>query len=117
MISEGIFIASAWAQETANAAQAKPTGFAALLQSPMFPMLLILPVFYFLMLRPQQKQRAQHAAMVEGLKKGDEIVTSSGIHGKIYGVAENIITLEIADNIRVKMEKSQISSIKKPTTT
>lgn len=113
MILNGIFIASAWAQETSAAASAvKPSGLAGLLQSPMFPMLLILPLFYLLMIRPQQKQRSQHAAMIQSLKKGDEIITASGIHAKVHGVSDNIVTIEIADNVRVKIEKSQISSIK-----
>lgn len=76
------------------------------------PMVLVFGIFYLLMIRPQQKQRKQQQQMVGALKKGDEVVTTAGIHGKIHGVADNIITLEIADNIRIKLDKQQVASLK-----
>lgn len=79
------------------------------------PMIIVFGIFYFLMIRPQQKQAKKVRAMLEAVKKGDEIVTRSGIHGKIYGIADNIVTLEIADNVRIKMNKDQIGFVK-PTT-
>ncbi len=76
------------------------------------PMVLVFGIFYLLMIRPQQKQRKQQQQMVGALKKGDEVVTSAGIHGKIHGVADNIVTLEVADNVRIKLDKQQVASLK-----
>ncbi len=76
------------------------------------PMILVFVIFYFLLIRPQSKQRKQHQELLNTLKKGDEVVTSAGIHGKVHGVADNVVTLEIADNVRVKMDKQQITSVK-----
>lgn len=76
------------------------------------PMILVFVIFYFLLIRPQSKQRKQHQELVSNLKKGDEVVTASGIYGKIHGVADNIVTVEIADNVRIKMDKQQIATVK-----
>lgn len=76
------------------------------------PMVLVFGIFYLLMIRPQQKQRKQHQLLVQNLKKGDEVITSAGIHAKVYGIADNFITLEIADNVRVKMDKQQVATVK-----
>lgn len=106
---EGIFISSVQAQET-NTAGTKPAqggGFQMFL-----PMILVFVIFYFLLIRPQSKQRKEHQKLIQNIKKGDEVVTASGIHGKITGVADNILTLEIADNVRIKMEKSQVATVK-----
>lgn len=79
------------------------------------PMIVVFAIFYFLMIRPQQKQAKKMRAMIEGLKKGDDVVTRSGIHGKIHGMAEGIITLEIAENVRIKMDKAQVGFVKQTT--
>lgn len=76
------------------------------------PMIIVFGIFYLLMIRPQAKQKKQHQQLVQNLKKGDEVVTTSGIHGKIAGVADNLVTLEIAENIRIKMDKQQIATVK-----
>ena len=71
---------------------------------------LMFAVFYFLLIRPQQKKMKDHKALIDALKKGDRVVTSGGIYGKITGVAENTITLEIADNVRIKIVKAQVGT-------
>ncbi len=76
------------------------------------PMLVVFAIFYFLMIRPQQKQVKKVKAMIEALKKGDDVVTRSGIHGKIHGIADGIITLEIAENVRIKLNKDQVGYVK-----
>ena len=76
------------------------------------PMILVFAIFYLLMIRPQQKQRKQHQALLGNLKKGDEVITASGIHGKVHGIAENIATIEIAENVRIKMDKQQVAVVK-----
>lgn len=76
------------------------------------PMLLVFAIFYFLLIRPQSKQRKLHQQLVQGLKKGDDVVTASGIHGKVTGVTDSIATLEIAENVRIKIEKQQVQTVK-----
>ncbi len=86
-----------------------PTG--GLLQA-LFPLLLMFLVFYLLLIRPQQKRVRQHKQLLANLKRGDEVVTSGGIHGKITGITENVVTLEIADNVRIKIQRDNISGLK-----
>jgi preprotein translocase subunit YajC len=72
------------------------------------PLILIFVVFYFLLIRPQQKKAKQHTAFLGQLKKGDDVVTSGGIHGKITGLTDTIITLEIADSVRIKVNRPSV---------
>jgi len=77
------------------------------------PFLLMFAVLYFLILRPQQKRMKEQQSMINALKQGDEIMTQSGILGKVTGITEKVLTVEIADNVRVKMLKSQVSQVLK----
>ena len=77
------------------------------------PMLLMFGVVYFMMLRPQQKKMKEHQQLIAALKHGDEIMTTSGILGKVTGITEKVVTVEIADNVRVKMLKSQVAQVVK----
>ncbi|MBI5503885.1 MAG: preprotein translocase subunit YajC [Deltaproteobacteria bacterium] len=86
-------------------AQAVPQG---LLQ--LAPMVLILGVFYLLLVRPQQQQAKAHEEFVRGLKRGDVVVTSSGLYGRIVDVRASDVTLEIASNVRVRYDRSKISA-------
>jgi preprotein translocase subunit YajC len=74
------------------------------------PLVLIFVVFYFLLIRPQQKKAKEHQAMVQRLSVGDECVTSGGILGKVIEVGDTFVTLEIADGVRIKVQKFQIGS-------
>jgi preprotein translocase subunit YajC len=76
----------------------------------LFPVLLIV-IFYFLLIRPQQKRQKEHKSMVEALKKGDEVVTSGGIFGKIAEVGDNFILLEAADNLQLKVQKQAVATV------
>jgi preprotein translocase subunit YajC len=81
---------------------------------------LILPIafiaiFYFLLIRPQQKRAKEHRDFLAGMEKGDEVVTSGGLHGKVTGITDKVVTLEIAPNVRVKVEKANIAG-RKPKT-
>ncbi len=105
---EGFWIQTVQAQENAAPATASKGGAFGMF----LPMILVFAIFYFLLIRPQAKQRKQHALLIQNVKKGDEVVTTSGIHGKITGVADSIITVEIADNVRIKMEKQQVATVK-----
>jgi preprotein translocase subunit YajC len=72
------------------------------------PLILLFIVFYFLLIRPQQKKAKTQKQFLENLKKGEEVVTSGGLYGKITGITNDTVTLEIAEKIRVKVLKSSI---------
>ncbi len=98
---------------------AQAQGGSASAQSPSFsffvPLILVFVIFYFLMIRPQKKQQQVRMKMLSELKKGDEVVTLAGIHGKITGVADKILTVEIADNLKIKIDREAIARIKQET--
>lgn len=96
------FISSAVAQDGA----AGGGGFMGLL-----PLLLIFAVFYFFLIRPQMKQAREHRQMVEALAKGDEVVTSGGMMGKITKLGDDHILLEIAANIEVRVQKHAVTAV------
>ena len=73
------------------------------------PLVLIIVVFYFFMIRPQIKKQKDQKKYVEELKKGDRVVTSSGIHGKIVEVGDITILIEVDNNVKIKFDKSAIS--------
>jgi preprotein translocase subunit YajC len=79
----------------------------------LMPIALIFIVFYFLLIRPQKKQQQEHAKMLDGLEKNDDVVTSGGIHGTIVNIQNDVITLRIDDNCRIKVQKNSISRLKK----
>lgn len=73
------------------------------------PFVLMFVVFYFLLIRPQQKKAKQHKTFLESLKKGDTVVTSGGIYGKITGITEDTVTMEIAEKVRVRVLKGAVA--------
>ncbi|MFZ4115740.1 MAG: preprotein translocase subunit YajC [Chthoniobacterales bacterium] len=75
------------------------------------PLLFIGIIFYFLLIRPQQKQRKQHEALITALKTGDKVVTSSGIHGIISNVKERTFLVKIADNVKVEIDKAAVAGL------
>ena len=79
----------------------------------------IILIFYFMIIRPQQKRQKERQQMVDSMKKGDKIVTAGGIHGTIVGVEDKTVLVQIADNVKVKIERSTVGNIMKeaePTT-
>jgi preprotein translocase subunit YajC len=78
------------------------------------PLILMFVIFYFLLIRPQQKRTKEHRQMISNLKKGDRIVTSGGIHGRITGMDDTTLTVEIADKVRVKVARGNVSSLAQP---
>ena len=97
-------ITNAYAQD--GAAPEGAAGIASFL-----PMILVFAVFYFLLIRPQQKQQKMHRQMVSDAKRGDQVVTASGIHGKIAAIDDSIVMLEVAEKIQIKMDKNFIQNI------
>jgi len=79
--------------------------------APILMMVVFIAIFYFLLIRPQQKKAKEHQAMVTKLSAGDEVVTSGGILGKIVEVGDSFVTLEIAPNVQIKVQKFQVTSL------
>jgi preprotein translocase subunit YajC len=73
------------------------------------PMLLIIVVFYFFMIRPQMKKAKDHKKFVEELKKGDKVITTSGIHGKIIEMNDSTFLIEVESGTKIRFEKSSVS--------
>jgi preprotein translocase subunit YajC len=89
-------------------------------QSPfgmLIPMAAIFLIFYFLLIRPQQRRQKEQDAMLAAIEKGDEVITSGGLHGKIVGTTDDTLTLEIAvlkgERVRVKVARSKIEAKQK----
>lgn len=79
-------------------------------QFGMLPLVVIFfAIFYFMIIRPQQKQQKDHKSWVDQLKKGDEVVTGGGVIGKVFLVAGDIVTLEVANNVKLRVMKAQIT--------
>lgn len=76
--------------------------------SPILMMALMFVVFYFILIRPQQKKAKEHTNMLNALQKGDNVVTRGGIIGKVSGVQDNIVTVELQEKVRVRVLKSYI---------
>ena len=76
------------------------------------PLMLIFLVFYFLIIRPQQNKIKEHNAMVNSIKKGDEVVTQGGLIGKISKVSEHEVTIDFGDNVSINAIKSTLASVK-----
>ncbi|MEO8242123.1 MAG: preprotein translocase subunit YajC [bacterium] len=93
-------------------AQAAAAGGAGSLIGNFLPLILIFGIMYMLLIRPQQKKMRDMKAMVEALRRGDQVLTSGGILGKVTKVAEDgIIEVEIADGVKVKVVKSTITQV------
>ena len=100
-----MFISEAWAQAAPAAA-----GGTDMLMS-IAPMVLIFIVFWFLLIRPQQKKAKEHRAMVQALKRGDRVVTNGGIYGQVTHVADDHLMVEIAEGVKIKLDRSAVSAI------
>lgn len=97
-------ISNAWAQGGAAA-----TTEGSLLS--LVPLVLIFVIFYFLLMRPQIKRAKEHKKMIEAVAKHDEIVTSGGLLGRVTKVDDNFLTLEIAQGVRIKLQKTSVASL------
>jgi len=98
-----LFISDAMAQTAGGAGTG---GFVSFL-----PMIALFVIFYFLLIRPQQKRQKEHKNMVAGLAKGDEIVTMGGVLGKITAVGENFVTVQVAENTEIKVQKMSVQAM------
>lgn len=96
------FISQAWAADAPP--QADPI-------MSFLPLILIFVVFYFLLIRPQQKRAKEHKTMVQGLKKGDWVVTNGGLLGKVTDLGENFAKLQISDGVEVKIQRAAVAAL------
>ena len=69
-------------------------------------------IFYFLLIRPQQKRAKQHRELVNNLKAGDTVVTAGGIHGKITAVEDTVVSLEVTNGVKIKMNRASITEVR-----
>lgn len=77
----------------------------------LIPLILIFVIFYFLLIRPQQKRMKEHRKLLDSLKRGDRVITAGGLYGTIVNIEGNVVTLELADKVRVKVNRNYISGI------
>ena len=77
------------------------------------PLIIIAVLFYFLLIRPQQKKQKEHQQLVASVKTGDKVVTAGGIHGIVANVKETTFLLKVADNVKIELDKSAITSVTK----
>jgi preprotein translocase subunit YajC len=98
-------ISQAWAQVGPGEAPSALLNFA--------PLVLIFVVFYFLLIRPQQQKAKEHRTMLANLRRNDEVITAGGLYGKVVTLTDRVVTLEIAPNVKVRVDRPQIASLAK----
>ena len=87
------------------------SGMAAFQQ--VIPLVAMFALFYFLLIRPQQKKAKAHKALLDSMKKGDNVITASGIHGQVSAVDNDLVILDVANNVTLRITKSYIATLKK----
>ncbi|MCE4513586.1 preprotein translocase subunit YajC [Xanthomonas hortorum] len=97
----------AQAQATGGAPAAGPMGSL----STFALTIILIAVMYFLMIRPQMKRQKEHKSLLEKLSRGDEVITSGGVAGVISDIGDNFITVEVADNVRIRVQKSAVGHV------
>lgn len=100
----GFFIGNAWAAGGSGGGEST-----ALMQ--LLPLVVLLVLFYFLLIRPQMKRSKEQRQMLASLSKGDEVVTNGGLVGRIAEVGDNFLELEVADSVKIKVQKQAVSSV------
>ena len=106
-----LFEGTAWAQAAAASPADSPSIVQQLMTGPGPVLAMVVAVMYFLVFRPQNKKAQEQAKMLSTLKRNDEVVTTGGIIGRIHEVGDKVLTLEIAPNVRIRVERSQISGM------
>jgi len=79
-----------------------------------FPLILMFVIFYFLLIRPQQKKAKEHREMLASLRKGDRVLTTGGLYGRIVDMDGDVLTLEVADKIQIKVNRGYIAGLVSP---
>ena len=100
----GFFISDAYAQGASPGAAGGGMSF-------IIMMVVLFALMYFMMIRPQQKRQKEHRAMLGALAKGDEVITTGGVAGRVEELGDAFVTVEIAASVKVKVQKSAISQV------
>lgn len=100
-----VYSFSSFANESSGSKSATPSTL-----EQLFPFIIFGLIFYILFIRPNQKKHKLHGDFLSKIKRGDEVLTNSGIYGKIEGLTDNFVILEVADNTRIRVVKSQIAT-------
>lgn len=103
-----LFSSVAWAQA---AAPAQPS-----MVEQLLPFLAIFAIFYFFIIRPQSKRQSQHRDFLSQMKRGDEVITTGGIFGRVEGLTDSFVTLEVSDGVRIRVLRSQVAGTAKEST-
>jgi preprotein translocase subunit YajC len=98
-----MFVTPAYAQAAGGGAAGGLIGFV--------PIILIFLIMYFLMIRPQQKKMKEHKAMIDALRRGDQVVTAGGLMGKVVKVEDDVIEVELAQNVKVRVVRNTIARV------
>jgi preprotein translocase subunit YajC len=101
-----VFISDAFAQSTGGAAAGGPSGLLSML-----PLVLMFVVLYFVMIRPQMKRQKEHRAMIDALAKGDEVVTSGGVLGRVTKLNESFVHVEVANGVELQVQRSAVVQV------
>jgi preprotein translocase subunit YajC len=91
-------------------AQADGGGAGGIFGSPIFFLVAMLLLMWALLIRPQQRKDKEHKAMLSQVEKGDAVITTGGLHGRVTGLADDVITVEIAPNVKVKLSRAAIAT-------
>jgi preprotein translocase subunit YajC len=100
-----------WAQDTGGAPAAAPSAGPGGMVVSFLPFVLIFVVFYFLLILPQQRKQKKHKALLEALKKGDRVLTTGGLLGTVAALNKDVVTIQVADNVRVKVRREYIAEL------
>ena len=104
----GFFISDAFAQGAGTAAATPAAGSPF---SPLIVMIVFFAIFYFIAIRPQMKRAKEHRAMLGQLARGDEVITSGGVAGRVVELGDAFVDLEIAPNVTIKVQRHAISTV------
>ncbi|MDZ4773018.1 MAG: preprotein translocase subunit YajC [Planctomycetota bacterium] len=96
--------------QDASAPAQQQGGMNSVFQS-LFPLLLCVPVFWFIVIRPEQKARKARKAMLAAIKKGDKVMTTGGLYGQVVQVQDDVMTLQVADGVRMRFARSAIQTV------
>jgi preprotein translocase subunit YajC len=103
----------AFLAQAQTASPAGPGGFGGGLGGFIVPMTLIFVMMYFVMIRPQKKRQMEQQRLISALKTGDRVVTNAGIHGLISNVKDTTVIVKVADNVKLEMDKSAVTTVLK----
>ena len=102
-----------WAVALAQSGEAAAPGGLGGIFGALMPLILIFVIFYFLLIVPQRKKQKAHTEMVKNLKNGDKVVTTGGLYGKVTKIKGNYVELEIASQVKVRVQRSCVSQLRR----